>query len=156
MRDRDISWLPTFAPVQEQVDHADVMGWEGPVLANLMRILENHARNLQKALDLGVNVLVGSDAGSWGVPHADGLVREMELLQAAGMKPMDILCQATFGNSQRLTRNDLIGSLDEGQLPRFILAEHDPLRTVLALHNRRYVIFDGQVSDTDRVAREGL
>ncbi|MCX6930698.1 MAG: amidohydrolase family protein, partial [Verrucomicrobia bacterium] len=113
-------------------------------------------RSLQKALELGVNVLVGSDGGSWGVAHADGLIREMELMQAAGMNSVDVLCQATLGNRRSLTGNDLIGSLDEGQLPRFVLTEHDPLRTVSDLHRRRYVVFDGQVSDTDKVTREGL
>jgi imidazolonepropionase-like amidohydrolase len=156
MRDQNISWLPTFAPVQEQVDHADIMGWEEPILSTLKRILENHARSFQKALLLGVNVLVGSDAGSWGVAHADGLVREMELMQAAGMNSLDVLCQATFGNCRSLSNNDLIGSLDEGQLPRFILTEHDPLRTVSALHRQRYVVFDGQVFDSDTIVREGL
>ena len=156
MRDRGIAWLPTFAPVQEQVDHADIMGWEEPILGTLKRILENHARSLQKALELGVNVLVGSDGGSWGVAHADGLIREMELMQAAGMNSVAVLCQATLGNRRSLTGNDLIGSLDEGQLPRFVLTEHNPLRTMSDLHRRRYVVFGGQVSDTDKVTREGL
>ena len=138
------------------MDHADIMGWEEPILGTLKRILENHARSLQKALELGVNVLVGSDGGSWGVAHADGLIREMELMQAAGMNSVAVLCQATLGNRRSLTGNDLIGSLDEGQLPRFVLTEHDPLRTMSDLHRRRYVVFGGQVSDTDKVTREGL
>ncbi len=28
MRDRQIAWVPTFAPVQKHVDHADRMGWD--------------------------------------------------------------------------------------------------------------------------------
>src|SRR5207302_3456086 len=43
MRDRHIAWVPTFAPVQEQVDHAEQMGWDDSVKTNLQRILEQHA-----------------------------------------------------------------------------------------------------------------
>ncbi|MEI8342393.1 MAG: amidohydrolase family protein, partial [Verrucomicrobiota bacterium] len=73
MRDQAVSWVPTFTPVQEQLDHADVMGWTGETLDHLKRILENHAHSLRKAIALGVNVLVGSDSGSCGVAHGTGL-----------------------------------------------------------------------------------
>ena len=87
MRDLGIAWLPTFAPVRAQIDHAGVIGWSDGVVDNLRRILENHAKSLQLALALGVNVLVGSDAGSWGVAHAAGLVREMEADAGGGYEP---------------------------------------------------------------------
>ena len=67
MRDKGISWVPTFTPVQEQVDHADVMDGKARPWAISRKILENHAQSLQKALAMGVNVLVGSDSGSCGV-----------------------------------------------------------------------------------------
>lgn len=156
LRDRSIAWLPTFAPVQAQVTHADVMGWAEPVRDNLRRILENHARSLQLALALGVNVLVGSDAGSWGVAHADGLLWEMELLEAAGMNPLDLLCQATQGNQSALTTANLLGSLTAGSLARFIITAHDPLHSITALRQQRHVIYDGQVFDSAKVSRAGL
>ena len=156
MRDRNIAWLPTFAPVQAQVDFADLMGWTEPIIANLRRILENHAHSLQTALALGVNVLVGSDAGSYGVAHGDGLLWEMDLMQAAGMKPLDLLCQATLGNRQALTADNRLGELAAGCPARFILTAHDPITSVAALRQRRHIIFDGQVFDSETVTREGL
>lgn len=156
LRDRGTAWLPTFVPVQEQLEHADVMGWDAAVRDNLRRILENHARSLQRALTLGVNVLVGSDAGSCGVAHAEGLLREMELMQAAGMSALEVLCQATFGNQRSLPVQAGLGWFEAGRLSRFMLTEHDPLESVAALQRPRYVVFDGQVSETAKVSREGL
>ena len=72
LRDRQIAWVPTFAPVQEQVDHADQMGWDERVVSNLKRILEQHAASLVKAHELGVQIIAGSDAGSVGVGHGHG------------------------------------------------------------------------------------
>ncbi|HEY1490625.1 MAG TPA: amidohydrolase family protein, partial [Verrucomicrobiae bacterium] len=80
MRDRQIAWVPTFAPVQEQVDHAEVMGWDAEVVSNLNKILEQHAVSLVKAHGLGVQIIAGSDAGSAGVAHGTGFLRELELM----------------------------------------------------------------------------
>ncbi len=54
MRDRQIAWVPTFAPVQRQVDHARWMGWDAEVVANLKGILDQHAASLVKAHAMGV------------------------------------------------------------------------------------------------------
>ena len=156
MRDKAISWLPTLAPVQEQVDHASIMGWEGQTLDNLKRILENHALSIQKALRIGVNVLVGSDAGSCGVAHGTGLIREMELLESAGMPTIDILCQATYGNHRALTSNQAFGSLEKNYKSRFILSKHNLLETVSNLNLERIVLFDGEAESSSAVRLDFL
>ncbi len=156
MRAKDISWVPTFTPVQEQVDHADLMGWTGTSLDNLHRILENHARSLQKALALGVNVLVGSDSGSCGVAHGTGLFYEMELLEQAGMPTLEVLCQATYGNNRCLTGNQPYGSLEKGFKPRFIVTQNNPLETVKNLQRERLVVFDGAAESSATVSLENL
>ena len=62
LRDRRTAWVPTFAPVQAQVDHADAMGWSSAVVDTLRRILEQHAASLVRAHVRGVIVVAGSDA----------------------------------------------------------------------------------------------
>jgi imidazolonepropionase-like amidohydrolase len=156
MRDQNISWVPTFTPVQEQVDHADIMGWAGETLDNLKKILENHARSLQKATALGVNVLVGSDSGSCGVAHGSGLFYEMELLENAGMPTLDILCQVTHGNNNTLTNSQPYGSLEKGFKPRFIVTRNNPLETVKNLYRERLVVFDGAAESSATVSLENL
>ena len=156
MRDQATAWVPTFAPVQEQLDHADTMGWTGETVDNLKKILENHARSLQKAIALGVNVLVGSDSGSCGVAHGTGLFHEMELLENAGMPTLDILCQATHGNNDVLTGKQPYGSLEKGLKPRFIVTRSNPLETVKNLGRERWVVFDGAAESSAAVSLENL
>ncbi len=156
MRDLAVSWVPTFAPVQEQMDHSDIMGWTGETLDHLKRILENHARSLQKALEIGVNVLVGSDSGSYGVAHGTGLFYEMELLENAGMPALDILCQATHGNNEALTNRQPYGSLEAGLKPRFIVTKNDPLETTRNLVLEKWVVFDGEAESSAKVRLENL
>src|SRR5439155_12884005 len=69
MRDRGIAWVPTFAPVQLQIDRAADLGWDDTVVSHLKRIIESHRRMLTLAHERGVAIVAGSDAGSCGVPH---------------------------------------------------------------------------------------
>ena len=156
MRDHGISWVPTFAPVQVQLDRADVMGWNTEVRDHLAGILENHARSLQRALAMGVNVLVGSDAGSCGVAHGSGLFHEMELLENAGMPTLDILCQATHGNRLAFVNRQPFGCLEPDFLPRFILTRSKPLDTVSELRQELLVVFDGTVANSAALSLEDL
>ncbi len=148
MRDREIAWVPTFAPVQEQVDHADRMGWDAEVVANLKKILDAHAASLVKAHAMGVQVIAGSDAGSYGVAHGLGLLYELELMQRAGLSPLEVINSATGAGSKRLAFKEKIGQIKPGFLGRFILTRHSPLNDVANLRKERIVVFDGAVFAT--------
>jgi imidazolonepropionase-like amidohydrolase len=145
MRDRGIAWVPTFAPVQEQVDHAEQMGWDDSVVSHLRRILEQHARSLVKAQAMGVQIIAGSDAGSCGVSHGLGFLRELELMERAGLRPLDVINAATGTPSRRLAFKEKFGLLKPGHLSRFILTQHSPLETISNLRQPRQIIFDGAV-----------
>lgn len=143
MRDRDIAWVPTFAPVQEQVDHADIMGWDATVGENLQRILAQHAASLVKAHEMGVQIIAGSDAGSCGVAHGIGLLRELELMERAGLPPLAVINAATGNSAKRLGFKEDFGRIRTGCLSRFILTRHSPLESVKNLAKPKHVIFDG-------------
>lgn len=152
MRDRQIAWVPTFAPVQEQVDHADRMGWDAVIVANLQRILDRHAASLGRAHALGVQIIAGSDAGSVGVAHGVGLLRELELMERAGLPALAVLNAATGVSANRLGYREKFGRIEPGWASRFLLTRHSPLATVTNLGKPRTLVFDGQVISIDERA----
>jgi imidazolonepropionase-like amidohydrolase len=157
LRDRRIAWVPTFAPVQAQIDHADAMGWASPVVDTLRRILEQHAASLVRAHARGVIVIAGSDAGSCGVPHGLGLLDELELMERAGLPPIDVINAATGASAGRLAFTDAIGRIAPGHRSRFILTRHSPIETVANLRRPRLVLFDGDAFEAnDAIAQAGL
>jgi imidazolonepropionase-like amidohydrolase len=157
MRDRQIAWVPTFSPVQEQVDHADAMGWDEHVVGNLQRILDLHAANLVTAHNLGVQVIAGSDSGSCGVEHGLGLLYELELMECAGLSPVSVLNAATGAGSLRLAFKEKFGQIKVGYLNRFILTRHSPLESVSNLRKDKFVVFDDEVFDgSDAFDQNGL
>lgn len=155
MRDRQIAWVPTFAPVQKQVDHADVMGWNAGVVGNLKRILDQHAAALMKAHELGVRIIAGSDAGSYGVKHGLGFLEELELMERAGVPPLAVINAATGTSSKRLAFRESFGQIKSGFLSRFILTRHSPLEGIANLRRDKVVIFDDKVFEMDESADSG-
>jgi imidazolonepropionase-like amidohydrolase len=156
MRDRNIAWVPTFAPVQKQLDHADRMGYDATVISNLKRILNQHAASLVKAHQIGVTIIAGSDAGSYGVPHGLGLLYELELMERAGLAPLTVLNAATGVPSQRLAFKDRFGQIRPGFRTRFILTAHSPLDSVTNLQKPGALVFDDAVLPTGAVDLSGL
>ncbi len=156
MRDKQIAWVPTFAPVQCQVDHAKWMGWDEEVVGNLKKILDAHAESLLKAHAMGVEVIAGADAGSYGVAHGLGLLYELELMQRAGLSPLAVINSATGAGSKRLAFKEKFGQIKPGFRSRFILTHHSPLEDVGNLRKEKIVVFDGAVLTGGDVDAAGL
>lgn len=157
MRDRQIAWVPTFAPVQKQEEHAGRMGWDAAVVMNLNKILSRHAESLVKAHQIGVKVLAGSDAGSYGVAHGLGFLEELEAMEHAGLGALAVLHAATGASSDRLAFREKLGWIKPGFLSRLILTRHSPLNGVANLRRDRFIIFDGEVFEAnDRENFAGL
>lgn len=149
MRDQNIAWVPTVAPVQAQVDYAARMGWDAATVGNLQRILDRHAASLAQAHAMGVTIVAGSDAGSHGVAHGLGLLYELELMERAGMPPLAVINAATGTSSGRFAYKEKFGRISPGWKSRFILTRHPPLATVLNLLLPKLVVFDGVAHETE-------
>ena len=152
LRDKRIAWVPTFAPVQKQVDHAAIMKWDDEIVTNLRGILDRHAASLAKAHAMGVMIVAGSDAGSYGVAHGVDFVYELELMERAGMPSLAVINAATGVSAGRLRYKEKIGRIELGAASRFILTRHSPVEKVTNLRKARTVIFDGAVFETDETA----
>jgi len=148
MRDRQIAWVPTFTPVQKQLDYADRLGWNSIVVGNLKRILEQHAASLVRAHKMGVQTIAGSDAGAFGVPHGIGLIDELKLMTGAGLSPLQAINSATGTGSDRLAFKEKFGRIKPGFQSRFILTRHSPLDKISNLRKERMVVFDGEVFES--------
>jgi imidazolonepropionase-like amidohydrolase len=95
MRDADLAWTPTFCPVHFQWAHPQAVGWSDATVGNLRRILDAHAEQLRVARELGVRVMVGTDAGSMGVEHGFAVADEVDRFVEAGWPIAEALAAAT-------------------------------------------------------------
>lgn len=95
MADKGIAWVPTFSPVYFQYERPELAGWNSETVTGLWRILERHFEHIALADELGVPIVAGSDAGSYGVPHGQGLIDELMFLRRAGLPIEVVLAAAT-------------------------------------------------------------
>ncbi len=95
LAEKQIAWVPTFSPVHFQWARPEIAGWSDESIKNLKDILESHSEHIKMADEMGVPVVVGSDAGSHGVVHGVAVIDEIKFLVAAGMSMAKALNAAT-------------------------------------------------------------
>ncbi|MCX7174509.1 MAG: amidohydrolase family protein, partial [Proteobacteria bacterium] len=100
MLENRVAWTPTFGPVHFQWAQPHWAGWSAQTVGNLRRILDDHARHLALAADMGVTLLLGTDAGSMGVEHGRAVFEEIRRYLEAGLTLEQTLAAAT-SNARR-------------------------------------------------------
>lgn len=100
MRDRDLAWTPTFCPVHFQWAHPKVSRWPAGTIARMRRVLDEHCEHLRLAHEMGVRLLVGTDAGSMGVQHGRAVLEEIWHFLDAGL-PLEPVLRAATGAPRR-------------------------------------------------------
>jgi imidazolonepropionase-like amidohydrolase len=100
MRDNQVAWTPTFCPVHFQWAKPEAVGWVPQTVDNLRRILDDHAEHLRLADEMGVTLLMGTDAGSMGVEHGYAMFEEINRYLEAGLSLEKTLRAATSASRQ--------------------------------------------------------
>lgn len=87
-------------------------------------------RNLKRAVDAGLLVAMGTDAGAFANRFQGYFEHvEMEMMAEAGLTPSQILRSATV-DAARVMRVKGIGSITKGAWADFVVLERDPLKDI--------------------------
>ena len=113
--------------------------------------LERFRRSVREAVDAGVRVAAGTDAGTQDNPIG-GLVDELLAYQAEGMSTYEALRAATVLAGPLVGEG--IGIIEPGAHADLLVLGADPRSDLGALRDVRMVIADGKMVDRDAVANE--
>ena len=95
--------------------------------------------------DRGVNLTVGTDANNpWTVP-GPSYSRELELLVAAGIHPLEVLRLATKAGADALGLRN-VGTIQEGQRADLVLLSADPIADIRHTRDIVLVVADGRIA----------
>jgi imidazolonepropionase-like amidohydrolase len=100
MRDLDVAWTPTFCPLHFQWAHPRAARWSPAAIDHMRRLLDAHSEQLRLAYELGVRLLVGTDAGCMGVPHGRSVYEEVWHFLDAGV-PLEAALRAATAEPRR-------------------------------------------------------
>lgn len=101
--------------------------------------------NIRRALKAGINIVLGTDSGAPGTIHGASVAREMELLNEAGLSPMQAIVAATRNGAHVLGQDKHLGTIERGKLADIIAVDADPLRDISNMRKIALVIKDGNV-----------
>ncbi len=113
-------------------------------------VVEFGARTLQRAMELGVPIAMGTDAGMFG--HGDNAAEIVTMVEA-GMTPMQALVASTGTAAACIGLGDRVGTIAPGKLADLIVVDGDALRDVSVLRDRArlaLIMKDG-VAHTNRL-----
>ena len=98
-----------------------------------------------KCAAAGVRIIAGTDGpGVAMLTPGFGLHRELELLAASGLTPLQALRAATSTAAEALAKEDRLGSVESGKLADFVILDADPLLSVQNLHQVHLVVQGGK------------
>jgi imidazolonepropionase-like amidohydrolase len=138
----------------ETIEHGDggtpeifrLMKEHGTALCPTLAVAGANAEHkkivFRQALDAGVTIASGSDAGVFA--HGDN-VREIEIMVKWGMPLIDALRSATSIDARVLHMQDKIGAVKTGLLADLIAVDGDPTRNLSSLRRVSLVMKGGQI-----------
>ena len=103
------------------------------------------AANLKKVFDAGIPIAMGTDAGNPLTLHGPAVYAEMDVMQAAGLTPLQVLTASTLGGARAMGRDKDFGTVEKGKQADLLIVGADPTQDVANLRQVRWVVRGGVV-----------
>jgi len=103
----------------------------------------------------GVRIIAGTDGpGIGSLLPGFGLHRELELLVASGLSPLQALRAATLTAAEALGKDDRLGTVEPGKLADMVVLDADPLQEIQNLKKIHLVVQGGKTYERDALLQQ--
>ncbi len=143
MADNGTIWVPTIIPMKAYMDISEPGSREHHVTEkNKIHQLEQ----VEKAIEYGVTVALGTDAGSSGVYHGPAIAEEFSLLLRAGFSIEQAVKCATSNAMQIIGDGSNDGTISAGMPANFVVVKGSPDDLPESLGNIKEVWIQGKIA----------
>ena len=143
MKQRHTFFCPTLLTYRTLAE-----GTEGGIPAyavqKAQRTVRAHRESFRMALEAGIQIVAGTDAGSPRIPHPV-IIPELQLMREYGMPTEQVLRSATSIAAQALGQADRFGTVEQGRCADLLVLERNPLEDLTNLRQVRYIVRSGRV-----------
>lgn len=115
-------------------------GREADFFRNALPLAERNMMDLHNA---GVKIAMGTDSGPPARFQGYFEHLEMEMMEAAGMSPIDVLISATRNAALCMQIDQNLGTLEEGKLADFVVLDQNPMESIRNLRSIESVFVGG-------------
>jgi hypothetical protein len=114
-------------------------------------VLQNNTAALRKA---GVTFGVGTDSGVTGTHHGWATLRELQLLVAGGLSPLEAITAATGAAARAIKVDGERGTIAPGKLADLVLIDGAPYKNIRDIEKIKRVFLGGRELDREKLAQE--
>jgi imidazolonepropionase-like amidohydrolase len=138
MKEKGVALCPTLAAGDAVSQYR---GWKKGIEPEPARISQKR-QSFKYALDAGVKICFGGDVGVFA--HGDN-ARELEMMVAYGMKPIDALRSATSVNADIFHLSDRVGRVKAGLWADLVVVEGNPIQHISDIRKVKWVMKGGVI-----------
>jgi imidazolonepropionase-like amidohydrolase len=136
---------PPIRPVDGSAENGD------PPRLRRWAILQNNTAAMRKA---GISFGVGTDSGVTGTHHGWATLRELQLLVAGGLSPIEAITAATGAAARAIKVDGERGTIAAGKLADLVLIDGEPHKDIRDIEKVKRVFLGGREIDRENLARE--
>ena len=136
--------FPTLAPYYLMATQGAEHGVPDYAVTKSQQVMEHYITSLKKVVSTGVNLALGTDAGSPQLPHPALPYEAWLWHKEVGLDPLIILKAATQGSARALGLEHELGEIKRGYLADFVVYEKNPLEDLATLHYPQHIFKDGE------------
>lgn len=141
MAERETFWAPTVAAVANRLQSPKNDQYSPEERDIIKGTYELQIKKIARAHELGVRLIIGTDAGAPGVYHGLSYMDELSFFSQAGLRAYSILQAATNTAAMALGLETELGSVEPGKMPYLIAVAGNPLEDINALRRLEMVFY---------------
>src|SRR5699024_447987 len=82
-----------------------------------------------------------------------GYIRELELLQHAGLKPLEVVRAATLNSAKAIGESEKLGTVEVGKLADLVIIDENPLANFKVLYGIGHQIYNPKTGASKTVGK---
>ena len=144
MKQQNTFLVPTLCAPQCIIDKGVENGVAKYAVDKTLKVKDAHVESVKKAYDKGIQIALGTDAGTPFNYH-NNTAYEMELLARLNIPNIDILKIATINSAKCVGVEKDYGSIEVGKQADLICLEENPLENISNVRKINRVIQSGKI-----------
>ena len=139
MKQQGVFMVPTLSALATTAACRLGCGIPESALDKAKSMTKRHAVSFKKALRDGIQIAMGTDAGTPFNFHGEN-AQELERMVAFGMSPMQAILASTSAAARLIGIQDQVGTIEKGKLADLLLFKGNPLRRIDLLRDRSRIV----------------